>query len=94
MVTHLVLMDLHHEDDASVVAQQVLSLAGKVPGLLSLRGGPSVVQLGTTWSLGFVMQFQDAESLLAYQVHPAHRAVAAEIVEKIRHMATCDLDDA
>lgn len=93
MITHLVLMDLHRSDDKDYVAQQVHSLAGRVPGLEEVRGGPSVVQLRTTWSLGFVMSFQDAASLQVYQTHPAHLEVAANITEKISQMATCDLEE-
>lgn len=94
MITHLVLMDLHHSDDMEYVTKQVLSLQGKVPGLNEVTGGPSVVQLRTTWSLGFVMRFKEAASLQAYQTHPAHLEVAANITKKIRQMATCDLEEA
>jgi hypothetical protein len=39
------------------------------------------------------MSFQDAASLQAYQTHPAHLEVAANITEKIFQMATCDLEE-
>ncbi len=93
MVTHIVLMNLHDTNDCDFVSKQVHSLAGRVPGLSEVRGGSSVVQLKTTWDLGFMMQFTDENSVLNYQTHPAHIVVAGHIKEKIREMATCDLAD-
>lgn len=93
MVTHLVLMNLHDTSDCDFVSEQVRSLAGRVPGLSWVQGGSSVVQLKTTWDLGFMMQFTDENSVLNYQTHPAHVEVAGHIKEKIREMATCDLAD-
>lgn len=91
MVTHLVVMNLHEPKTKDFVALQVLSLAGRIPGLVSVRGGTSIVELATTWDLGFIMQFTDKESVLSYQSHPAHVDVADQIRDLIREMATCDL---
>ncbi len=91
MIAHLILMQLKQSVDASFVTEQVLSLSGKVPGLLTVHGGASVVQLKTTWTLGFIMVFSDAETVQSYQSHPAHVDVASNIKGLIEEMATCDL---
>lgn len=91
MIAHLVLMDLKQPADAPFVTEQVHSLAGKVPGLLSAQGGASVVQLQSTWSLGFMMVFSNEKSVHSYQTHPAHVDVASNIRGLVREMATCDL---
>lgn len=93
MVTHLVVMNLHEPNTKDFVALQVLSLAGRIPGLVSVRGGASIVELPTTWDLGFIMHFTDTESVHSYQSHPVHVDVAAQIKDLIREMATCDLPD-
>ncbi len=93
MITHLVLMNLRQAGDGPFVTAHVLSLEGQVPGLTEVRGGPSAVQLQTTWDLGFVMTFVDADAVRAYQTHPAHLEVGSKVRELIREMATCDIED-
>ncbi|WP_111719858.1 Dabb family protein [Homoserinimonas sp. OAct 916] len=93
MITHLILMNLSQAGDSPFVTAQVLSLESQVPGLTKVRGGPSAVQLQTTWDLGFVMTFVDADAVRAYQTHPAHLEVGSKVREMIREMATCDIGD-
>lgn len=91
MITHLILMNLRQAEDGPFVTAQVLSLQDQVPGLMDVRGGRSAVQLKTTWDLGFVMTFIDADAVRAYQTHPAHLEVGSQIRELISQMATCDI---
>jgi hypothetical protein len=91
MIAHLVLMRLHNPDDAGLVAAQVLSLRGRVPGLAGIEGGPTVISTPSSWELGFVMVFTDRESTLTYQDHPVHVEIATVIRPLIQAMATCDV---
>lgn len=91
MISHLILMKLKDPADTEFVASTVLSMRGRIPGLQSAEGGPSVVQLATTWDLGFMMRFDDAEAVVAYQSHPVHLGVASQIRDRILEMASCDL---
>lgn len=92
MIAHLILMKLTDPDDGNRVAQEVRSLAGRIPGMLAVDGGQSVVENGTTWQLGFVMLFSDVDHVRSYQSHPAHVAVAQVIRPLIASMATSDIE--
>lgn len=91
MINHLILMNLKDPDDAAFVGAQVHSMRDRIPGLTAITGGPSEVQLASTWDLGFLMRFAGTEAVQAYQSHPVHLEVAAQIRDRIREMATCDL---
>lgn len=90
MIAHLVLMKLERAEETAHVADRVLSMQGRVPGLLSITGGPSIGQ-ERDWDVGFIMTFRDSEALDSYQSHPEHLRVAADIRRLITQMTTCDL---
>ena len=92
MITHLVLMKLKQPSDAAFVSEKVLSLEGKIPGLLQVSGGASVITTPMTWDLGFTMNFDRAETVMSYQSHPVHVEVGAAIRDLLQEMATCDLE--
>lgn len=91
MIAHLILMNLHDPSDAPLVSAQVRSLAGAVPGLDRVDGGPAVIAGPTSWDLGFVMVFRTPDAVETYQSHPQHVKVAAVIRSRIREMGTCDI---
>lgn len=91
MIAHLILMNLNDSEDSTYVAEQVLSLTGKIPGLSEVTGGTSVISGSTTWNLGFIMMFKNENSVLSYQAHPEHVTVGVAIKPLIKEMATCDL---
>jgi hypothetical protein len=91
MIAHLVLMNLQDPADGPFVAAQIRSLAGEVPGLQQVDGGPSVVSAAASWDLGFLMLFATREAVESYQSHPAHVAVGQRIRARIREMGTCDI---
>ena len=92
MISHLVLMKVNDASDAAFVADEVLGMRGKIPGLVSVVGGVSVISTATTWDLGFTMMFEDKETVATYQSHPAHVKVGSKISGMIRELATSDLE--
>lgn len=90
MIAHFVLMRLRRPDDVETVTTQVLSLRGRIPGLVGIIGGPTEIRTANSWEVGFLMLFHDQASTLDYQSHPAHVEVAGVIRPLIESMATCD----
>ena len=77
------------EKIASIVAG-LESLVGAVPSIRSLSVGPNVVTGPNHWDLGLVVQFDDEVGLEAYQVHPEHQKVGAEIRLLVSAQAVVD----
>ena len=74
---------------ASIVAG-LESLLGTVPSIRALSVGPSVVTGPNHWDLGLVVDFDDEAGLEAYQVHPQHQKVGAQIRSQVSAQATVD----
>ena len=77
------------EKIASIVAG-LESLVGTVPSIRALSVGPSVVTGPNHWDLGLVVDFDDEAGLEAYQVHPEHRKVGANIRSLVTAQAAVD----
>jgi len=74
---------------ASIVAS-LESLVGTVPSIRALSVGPSVVTGPNHWDLGLVVDFDDEAGLEAYQVHPEHQKVGANIRSLVTAQAAVD----
>jgi hypothetical protein len=74
---------------ASIVAS-LESLVGTVPSIRALSVGPSVVTGPNHWDLGLVVDFDDEAGLEAYQVHPEHQKVGAQIRSQVSAQAAVD----
>jgi hypothetical protein len=77
------------EKIASIVAG-LESLVGTVPSIRALSVGPSVVTGPNHWDLGLVVDFDDEAGLEAYQVHPEHQKVGANIRSLVTAQAAVD----
>jgi hypothetical protein len=77
------------EKIASIVAG-LESLVGTVPSIRALSVGPSVVTGPNHWDLGLVVDFDDEAGLEAYQVHPEHQNVGANIRSLVTAQAAVD----
>lgn len=95
MVKHVILWKLKEELSteekamrASAMKEQLESLVGKVPGLVSL----TIVTNGLTSSNADVMLdsvLESEEALKGYAVHPAHVAVADGYVRPYTQVRMC-----
>ena len=77
------------EKIASIVAG-LESLVGTVPSIRALSVGPSLVTGPNHWDLGLVVDFDDEAGLEAYQVHPEHQKVGANIRSLVTAQAAVD----
>lgn len=79
MLTHVVCFKFESMDVAEEAARRLRSMAGQVPGLLSIQTGVDVVRSARSYDLALLTTFNDLAALEAYRVHPIHVAVAEYI---------------
>nr|WP_298724489.1 Dabb family protein [uncultured Steroidobacter sp.] len=85
MVKHIVLWRLKNKADAARVKQELESMRGKIPGLLSLEVGLNFAESSPA-DIGLYSEFSDRAALDAYADHPVHvpvkQVVGALVAER------------
>jgi hypothetical protein len=71
MTKHIVLWRLKNKADAARAKQELESMRGKIPGLLSLEVGLNFAE-GSPVDLGLCTEFIDRAALDKYADHPVH----------------------
>lgn len=71
MIKHIVLWRLKNKADVARAKQELESMRGKIPGLLSLEVGVNFAE-GSPVDLGLYSEFADRAALNAYADHPVH----------------------
>ena len=66
---------------ARSLAAALEGLVGEIPGLRSVTAEPDTLDEVGSWDLILIADLEDQAALDAYQVHPAHVAVAGMIKE-------------
>jgi len=95
MLIHVVMMNLRDpEADADRLAGLLNDLNGQIPELQSMAAGRNVVASDRAWDLALVSRFDDLAAMQAYQTHPAHVAVGAQIRAAATELAAVDFDAA
>lgn len=79
MLTHIVCFKFADPEHAKEALARLLSMRGKIPGLISLDAGLDITRSARSYELGLVTRHPDAAALADYQVHPVHVEVAAFI---------------
>lgn len=85
MIRHIVLIrftpDLP-EARINALWQELYAIRDKLPGLLAISAGrsESPEQIERGYLHGFVADFADWAALAAYQAHPDHQALGAQLV--------------
>lgn len=86
MIRHIVLIKFKPDFDEEGIARvfdELLAIKGKIPGLLDITAGksesPEKIERG--YMHGFIADFENWEALAAYQAHPDHQAVGAQLIE-------------
>jgi quinol monooxygenase YgiN len=98
MIRHIVVWQLLSEDPAQkeadfrYVKEQLEGLNGVIPTLKSLTVHADVARTDGNWDLGLVADYDSRDDLDAYQVHPAHQAVVANVKPLFRSRATLDFE--
>lgn len=79
MIGHVVMWSLKDPADAPAFKAALDRCAGLVPGMLEFRVGIRAEGLEASADVVLVSRFTDEAALAAYQEHPVHREVAAQI---------------
>ena len=79
MIRHIVIWTLHDPAQAPHFKALLDGCRGLVPGMLEFEVGIRTEGLEATADVVLVSSFEDAAALDAYQNHPQHKAVAAQL---------------
>ena len=96
MIRHIVMFrlgatdDLQRRDDARGIAERLQALETQIAGIQSIRVDRDLGLVEGHWDVVLVSEHDDNAALEAYQVHPAHKDVAAWIGTVIGDRAVVD----
>jgi hypothetical protein len=92
MLTHIVLFKLHDRSPENVEATRarIAAIGGKIPQLLSIEVGANVVDSARAYDIGLLTTFDSVEAMQAYQVHPVHVELLADVVPRFAEIASVD----
>jgi len=79
MIRHIVMWKLKNADDALRFKELLDSCRGLVPGMHEFEVGIRRDDLEANVDVVLVSTFTDTASLDAYQLHPHHKAVGAQL---------------
>ncbi len=79
MIRHVVMWTLHDPADAPRFRAKLEACRAIVPGIVAFEVGTRSEGLAATADVVLVSTFADAAALAAYQQHPAHQAMSAEV---------------
>lgn len=79
MIRHIVIWTLHRAEEAPRFKALLDSCAQLVPGMLAFEVGIRTPGLEANADVVLVSTFADEQALAAYQNHPHHKAVGAEL---------------
>ncbi|PKP01337.1 MAG: stress responsive protein [Bacteroidetes bacterium HGW-Bacteroidetes-6] len=88
MVRHIVLWKFHEqaagnckEANLTEARRRLLSMEGKIPGMLSIECGINITNEAAAYDLALFCTFDSEESLKIYQTHPVHEEVKKFIAQ-------------
>lgn len=81
MIRHIVIFTLKNPADAPKVKALLDSCKGLVPGMHEFDVGIKTEGLEANADVVLISTFEDAAALAAYQPHPHHQGVVAQIRE-------------
>lgn len=90
MIKHIVMWQLNDPADAPKFKELLDSCKSLVPGMLEFEVGIRTPRLEATMDVVLVSTFTDKASLDAYQEHPHHKAVGAQLARMRSNRAVVD----
>src|SRR3954466_8970705 len=89
MIKHIVFWRLKdreneqsREENARAIKAKIEGLRGKIPGLLHIEAGIDFERSDTACDVVLYSEFESRAALDGYQVHPAHKEMAAFIADR------------
>ncbi len=98
MIRHVVSWKLAATDEAvraeqaAAIASGLQSLPASIPEILSLEVGTNVLNPGANFDLVLIADYEDADALARYQVHPEHKKVASYIQSVVAERSSVDFE--
>ena len=96
MIRHVVSWKLKATDDAgraagfATISSTLLALPDSIPEIKSISVNQNVIDVGVNFDVVLIADYDSAEDLQAYQVHPDHVAAAAIIRQLVEARANVD----
>lgn len=90
MIRHIVMWQLHDSADAPKFRDLLDSCKSVVPGILEWEVGIRSPRLDASMDVVLVSAFADKAALDAYQSHPHHKAVGAQLGTMRSHRVVLD----
>jgi Stress responsive A/B Barrel Domain len=83
MVTHVVMWKLkdRSEDNARRVQALVMSMRGRIPGMLELDAGIDYTRSERSFDVVLITKHENRAALEQYQVHPVHEEVKSVMLQ-------------
>lgn len=92
MVTHIVLFRFSEFSEAEEARARLLSMVGKIPGLLGVEAGVDFTRSERSYDLGLITRHDSREALDVYQTHPVHVEVASFIRARMNSAVAVDFE--
>jgi hypothetical protein len=92
MVVHIVLFKFGTSSDAEESRARLLSMKGRIPGLVDVEAGLDFTRSARSYELGLITRHEDRAALSAYETDPVHVEVATFIRSKMTGAASVDFD--
>ena len=98
MIRHVVSWKLKATDDAgraagfATISSTLLALPDSIPEIKSISVNQNVIDVGVNFDVVLIADYDSAEDLQAYQVHPDHVAVAQWIKTVVTDRVCVDYD--
>jgi hypothetical protein len=90
MYTHVVLFHLVDPSEAQAVAERLVQMRGRIPGLRQIEAGADDAPSERSADVCLITRFDDAAGLADYQVHPVHQELLAWIRPKLKGAVKVD----
>lgn len=93
-LTHVVLFKLRDRSPQEVqrLVQVLLGMEGQIPQLRAIEAGANVVESARAYDIALVTHFDSLADMEAYQVHPLHQDVSAQLRAASEAVAAVDFE--
>lgn len=92
MIKHVVIWKLNNIDDAQRLKEDIESLSGKIPGLISIEAGININKSDVAGDLILISSHTDSKALAEYQINPFHVEVKNRIVLSTGNSTVVDFE--
>ena len=92
MFVHIVLFKFKESSNIAEAKRRLESMAGMIPGLISVEAGIDVVRKAHSWDLVLNTRFQDRAAYESYATDPVHVNIVKWLKPLVNDKATIDYE--